>query len=265
MQSYRDLTVERREHVALVTLDRPDRYNALSLDLLEQIERLCAELSDEPVIRAVVWTGAGKHFSAGADLKDERAAGRQGEPLVLQRRSMRLGQRVIRAIYDLDAITIAAINGLALGGAACIATAADLRIGADDCAVGYPEIDLGMNLSWLGLPLCVRLVGPARAKRMVILGRHEGAETLERWGFLDEVVPAATLVDRALEVAAAYAAKPPAQSQMIKRSVNALVSALDPSIMHMEFDQFLLAASTDDAREARTARVEKREAKYRGE
>lgn len=121
-----------------------------------------------------------------------------------------------------------------------------------------------MNLMWLGLPLCVRLVGPAKAKRMVILGHEERAPTLLEWGFLDEVVPRQTLVERALELATRYAAQPPVQAQMIKRSINMLVSALDPAIMHMDFDQFQLATASEDAREARSAQAENREASFSG-
>ena len=87
-------------------------------------------------------------------------------------------------------------HGVALGGGACIATAVDFRVGAESCRVGYPEIDLGINLQWMGLPLCVHLIGPARAKRMVILGQHETAPTLLEWGFLDEMVPDDELLDR---------------------------------------------------------------------
>lgn len=261
---YRNLKVERRDYTALVILNRPRHLNALSLDLLEELEKLCRHLATEADVRVVVFTGAGAHFSAGADLKDVRAEQESREPLVLRRRTLRLGQRVVQALYGLDAITIAAINGGALGGAAAIATAMDFRIGADDSFVAYPEINLGMNVTWFGLPLCVRLIGPARAKRMVILGQQESATTLLEWGFLDEVVPRQTLLERAMALAAHYASQPPAQAQMLKRSINTLVSALDGAIMHMDFDQLQLATASEDAREARQAQEEKREANFSG-
>jgi enoyl-CoA hydratase/carnithine racemase len=165
---------------------------------------------------------------------------------------------MIRALLEIEQITIAALHGVCLGGAACIATALDFRIGAEGCTAGYPEIDLGMNLSWFGLPLCVRLVGPARAKRMVILGQKEPADTLLAWGFLDEVVAPEQLLPRAREIAVQYAAKPPMPAQMIKRSVNAIAGALDQAVMHMDTDQFLLATTTADHAEALRAFREKR-------
>ena len=154
-------------------------------------------------------------------------------------------------MLEMDQITIAAMHGGALGGGACIATAVDFRVGSESCWVSYPEINLGINLQWLGLPLCVHLVGAARAKRLVILGERETAQTLLEWGFLDEVVPDGEELDRALAMARAYAAQPPIPAQMIKRSVNKIVGALDEAVMHMDFDQWQLAALTEDAATAR--------------
>jgi enoyl-CoA hydratase/carnithine racemase len=171
---------------------------------------------------------------------------------------------MIRSIYEMDQITIAAINGVALGGGACIATACDFRIGARDSLCGYPEINLGMNLHWVALPLCVHLIGPARAKRMIALGRKEDAETLLRWGFYDEVVDPEELMERALAMAEDYARQPPLPAQMIKQSVNAVVSALDRSIMHMDHDQWMLTASTGDFREGIQSFLEKRKPEFTG-
>lgn len=116
----------------------------------------------------------------------------------------------------------------------------------------------------MALPLCVHLIGPARAKRMVILGNNENADTLLKWGFLDEVVPDNQLLPRAMEMAAAYAAQPPIAAQMVKRSINAISSALDQAIMHMDSDQYLYATSGEDFQEAIQAFVEKRKGNFKG-
>jgi len=247
---YKNLIITRDGPVATVTLNRPDKLNALSVELMEEI-RICAEkFRDDVETRVVIFTGAGKHFCAGADLTDPARAALQSAPLIERRRATQLGQRMIRALLEIEQITIAAIHGACLGGAACIATACDFRIGADDCVAGYPEIDLAMNLSWFGLPLCVRLVGPARAKRMVILGQKEPADMLRDWGFLDEVIPPDQLLPRARALAAQYAAKPPMAAQMIKRSVNAISGGLDQAVMHMDTDQFLLTTTTEEHAQA---------------
>jgi enoyl-CoA hydratase/carnithine racemase len=259
---YSMIRVERDGPVATVTLDRPEKLNALSLALLEEIEAVAHSFRGDAETRAVVFTGAGPHFSAGADLADRDAP--RPTTRLAQLDQMRQGPRMLRAVLEMDPITIAAVNGAAAGGGACLATACDFRIGAEDCRIRYPEVPLGMSLSWTALPLCVRLVGPARAKRLVILGRDEGASTLLDWGFLDEVVPADQLLDAAHRMAADYAAMPPLPAQMVKRSVNALAGALDQAVMHMDMEQVMLTHLTEDFAEGVAAWREKRRARFQG-
>jgi enoyl-CoA hydratase/carnithine racemase len=262
---YNTLIVERTGHTATVALNRPDRLNALNGEIMTELEAVADEFRADTETRAIIFRGQGKHFSAGADLKPGERTAAAAESLLARHRGVQLGQRMTAKLQAIPQITIAAIHGAALGGGAVIPTAMDFRIGAEGCFVSYPEINLGMSLSWYGLPLCLHLVGPARAKRLVILGQRETAETLLEWGFLDEVVPAEKLLERAQELADAYAAQPPMVAQMIKRSVNALSSALDQSIMHMDGDQLLLTQSGKDAAEGRNAFLEKRDAEFTGD
>ncbi len=262
--SYEHLIVEHQGNIAVVTLNRPDQLNALSIDLMKEIEKVAEEFREDVETRVVIFTGAGKHFSAGRDLKDRQMGKPDKEPLLVRQRRYDIGPRMIRRLTEMNQITIAAINGGALGGAACIVSALDFRVGADDCFVAYPEAGLGIPLSWVSLPLCVHLVGPARAKRFVILAQRESATTLLEWGFLDEVVPKKELMKRALEMAETYAAQPPIAAQMVKRSVNAISSALDQAIMHMDSDQVLLAQASEDYREGVKAFFEKRKPDFKG-
>lgn len=246
--------------MAVVTLDRPEKLNALSAGLMEEIIDAARSFHMDEETRVVIFTGAGSCFSAGVDLTDSKGFGQiQSQSDLMKSRLLRLGPTMIRTLYEMDQITIAAVNGTAAGGGACIAAACDFRVGAEDCGVGYPEVKLGMNLSWLALPMCVNLIGPARAKRMVILAEIEDAETLLKWGYLDRVVPADQLLSEARRMAMAFAARPPMAAQMVKRSVNAIVSALDQAIMHMDSDQFLLTAKTEDYVKGIAAFMEKRE------
>ena len=259
---YQFLTVEREGHTAWLTLNRPQNLNALNDVLLREIEQAALSFAEDEQTRVVVVKGAGKHFSAGADLKQEIPD--ELPPLLMQRRMLTLGARVIRAITGINQVTIAAIHGVALGGAACIASACDFRIGTDDCRIGYPEVNLAINLMWGGLPLCVHLIGAARAKRMIMLGNHETAATLLDWGYLDETVSSDRLIGRAREMAAEYASRPPIALQMIKQSINAIRSKLDAEIMHMEADQNLLSLNTEDRVEGMQAFFEDRDPNFTG-
>ena len=117
---------------------------------------------------------------------------------------------------------------------------------------------------WNALPICVHLVGPARAKQMIMTGKLFDAATLERWGFLDQVVPLADLDAAARTMAEDYANLPPISVQMIKRSVNQVSGALDRAVMHMDADQWMLAAQSGDYKEAVGAFFEKRKPTFKG-
>ena len=235
------LITQRRGDVLTLTLNRPDALNALNPALMSAIEAFGRSMLDDPA-RVLVIRGAGRHFCAGADLK----APASNVTLVQRRRDAQFGGRMLRAIIGIPQVTIAAVHGAALGGGLCIPTACDFRIAADTAIAGYPEVNLGMNLMWQSVGLCTRLVGPARAKRMIMLGERLDAQTLLNWGLWDEAVPEDQLMPRVIALADRYAAQPPIAVQMIKQTINQISGALDEAILHMDADQNVLTASSQD-------------------
>jgi enoyl-CoA hydratase/carnithine racemase len=261
MSDFKLLEIERDGAIATVTFRRERKANALNSALIEEIEAAALSFRDDEDTRCVIFTGAGKHFTSGADLTETETPHPR---LTVQRRRRRIGERAIQALLSMDQITIAAWNGGAMGGGACVATALDFRIGTESSFIAYPEIDIGVNLMWTSLPLICHLVGPARAKQLVIGGAWVHGKTLLDWGVMDEVVAESELLGTARKWAEFYASKPPVAAQMIKRSVNAISTALDRSIMHADFDQHLLASATEDRDEAVSAYLEKRPPTFEG-
>lgn len=260
---YQHIEFEHTGPIARLRFNRPHKANALNYDHLHEIEQAALSLRDYSDVRVVIFSGNGSHFSSGADLSDAGEAYKV--PLVQRRRRMRIGERAIEAILGIDQITIAAWQGAAMGGGACIATACDFRIGADNCFAQYPEVDIGLNLMWKSLPLLLNLVGPSRTKQMVAGGVRVAAPELLAWGLLDELVPLAELTARSEAMAEFYAAKPPIAVQMIKQSTNQLANALNHAIMHMDVDQNMFAAGSKDRAAAVEAYLNKSKAEFTGD
>ncbi len=257
------ITLTRDGAIATLTINRPEKRNALTNEMLEEIERLARSLADDEQTRAVILTATGNDFSVGADLSQPRFRG-DPQSLIMRRRDAETGGRMMRALQEIHQPVICAMKGVATGGGACIPTACDFRIAADTTRAVYGEVKVGINLMWNAAPVCVNLIGPARAKRMIMSGRLFDAPTLLSWGFVDEVVKLEDLESTARAWAEEYAALPPIAVQMIKRSINRYASALDAAIMHMDADQWLLAAHSDDMKEAVTAFFEKRKPDFKG-
>lgn len=256
------IRVARADGVATITIDRPEKRNALTPAMLGQLRDIAEGFRDESETRAVIVRSEGPAFSVGADI------GKMGDrpPQTVQlRRTAEDGARLMRAIREISQPTICVVQGIATGGATCIATACDFRIGTPEARIGYGEVKLGINLMWHALPLAIQTVGLSRGKRMVMTGELFDASTMREWGFFDELVPTGEQDARAGALAAQYAALPPVAVQMIKRSANAYAGALDAAIMHADADQWLLATRTPDFREGVAAFFEKRAPRFSGD
>ena len=230
------LKLEKKNKISYVSFKRTKSLNALNSQTLKELIDLNKELESDSKTKVVVYRSEGKNFSAGADIKEK-----QKKLSKLELWKSNLGKEAIESILKINQITIASLKGYCLGGAACIASACDFRIASETTLVAYPEIDLGMNLNWFGLPLLLRLIGPSKTKKMVISGEIENANDLFKWGFIDDLSKDEDLDKKTVALAKKYALKPALPSQMIKRSVNALTYQNDQAIMHMDYDQFLLS------------------------
>lgn len=261
--AYDYLSIKKSNHLATLCLRREAARNALNYEFLLEIEHAVHSFREDPETRVVIFAAAGPHFCAGADLNAFRD--NTEETKLVKRRRLRMGERVMQAVLSMDQISICAWNGGAIGGGGCLATATDFRIGAEDCFLQYPEIDLGLNLMWQSLPRTVRLVGESRAMRLAVGGERVHAKILLDWGLLEEVVPVENLQASTEAFAETYLKKPPVAAQMIKRSLSAVSRHLDQAFMHMDADQHMLASSSDDHRSAVEAYIEKREGKFVGD
>lgn len=207
--------------IGRLTLDRPDKLNALDRAVLEGLAAAAAWFDARPEVKVVVVSGAGRAFSAGFDLTDPswRAL---GPP----ERSAVTGRAMAEAIAGMHAVTIAAVHGHCIGGGVVLAAACDLRVAADTARFKIPEIDLGIPLYWTGIPLLARELGPARTKELVLTGRAFDAAEAERFGFVNRVVPEGQLAAAADELAHTLAAKP----ALVLRTTKAQVDAVVPPV-----------------------------------
>lgn len=255
---------ERNGAIATITINRADKRNAMTTGLMEELIGVCRGFASDEQTRAIIFRGEGSDFSVGADLSQPRYLGQDQPSILMRRRAAELGATLVRSVLEIHQPTVCAIQGIATGAGACVASACDFRIAAEGARIGYGEVKLGINLMWNALPLCVHLVGPARAKQMIMTGRLFDAATLERWGFVDALAPLPSLLQAAEDWAKEYADLPPIAVQMIKRSINHVAGPLDAAIMHMDADQWLLASQTQDFREAVSAFFEKRKPDFTG-
>jgi enoyl-CoA hydratase/carnithine racemase len=254
----RGLTYAVDGHVATITLDRPDKLNALTPDMLTDLETVLDTIEADADIRVVIVTGSGdRAFCAGADILAWSAL----SPLDMWRYWVRLGHRVFDRLEGLRQPTIAALNGIAYGGGLELALACDLRIAADSVKVASPEVGIGTVPGWGMTTRLAVVAGPARAKQMILTGEPVDAGRAEAWGIVSEVVPGADLQDAARRTADRIAAQAPIAVQVAKQAIDAVRPRVSGSLEALGSG---LTAFTEDAVEGRASFRERRPAKFDG-
>jgi enoyl-CoA hydratase/carnithine racemase len=257
------VTVIRDNGVAEVVFDRGDGRNALSRQAIVELTEAAKGFSDDLETHAVILTAKGA-FTAGADLKDPGLDRRRAAGLLERRHMVKIGPNLCDAWEKIEQVTICAIENYAIGGGVALLAACDFRIMGRSAYLRLPEIPLGMNMSWHAVPRIVSLVGPARAKWFVIYGEKLAAETALSWGLADDVVPDGEALKAARLLAKKTAELPPNAVRMTKGAVNAAANALHQATTFMDLDQYALATTSEDYREAIKAFLEKRPPKFTG-
>jgi enoyl-CoA hydratase/carnithine racemase len=231
-----NVTLARDGRIATVTLNRPDRRNSLSDAMLAELATAFAELRDDAGTRVVIVTGAPPVFSAGADaaLKSTMSA-EERRRVFLARKSQfrRLFERATGLLEGLEQATIAAINGHAVGGGVGLTLACDFRWAAEDAQLWIPEVDLGVPLGVGSTTRLVRLVGPARAKEIIMECRRYPAAEAQALGLVHRVVPGADLAKAVREYAERLAAKPFRPLAEVKARINAIARTGIPEVNAM--------------------------------
>lgn len=257
--SYENLLLERRGAVALLTVNRPRALNALNPATLDELGRMIAELHADPQVKVVVLTGAGeKAFVAGGDIAAMQPLGPLEARGVAQK-----AQQLFNLIEFGPKVVIAAINGYALGGGCELAMACDLRLAAAGARLGQPEVNLGIIPGWAGTQRLPRLVGKGKAKELMYTGAMVEAEEARRIGLVNQVVPAAELLERALDLAGLIAGKSQAAIRLIKEAVDNGVEMDLQRAFAYEAVLFGLCFATADQKEGMAAFLEKRPPRWR--
>ena len=219
---FETLTVETRGAVGELRLNRPEKLNPLSAKTLEEIAAAARYFDAEAEVKVVIVRGAGRAFSAGADLA---SFGKLPEGLST-RDVAELGRTMADALESMRALVLAAIHGWCVGGGLILAAACDLRIAAEGTRFSIPEVDLGIPLAWGGIPRLVREIGPTRTKELVLTCRPFDAQEAHAMGFLNEIVPASELDQRADALAESLARKASHALFSTKRHVNAVTDQM---------------------------------------
>ncbi len=254
----RFLRLERRDRVAILAIDRPEAANAIDQAVLAELEEAFGDLESEPRLRAVVLTGAGDVFSAGGDIRAMRDM-----TLDEGRRFVEHGHRVLDAIAASHLVSVAAIDGAALGGGAELALACDLRVASERAVLGFPEVRLGLYPGWGGTQRALRLIGPSRTKLLMLTGERVDAHQALALGLVDRVVPTGRLLPTCLELAERVAANSPSAVRQTKMAIAAGGEQALATALRLEIEGWMVNFATPDRVEGLTAFLERREPRWR--
>jgi len=252
---------ETDEHgIALITVNRPDKLNALSAALIGELHDVCEQMAADSAVRAAIVTGAGpKAFVAGADIKELAAL----SPFEAREYALR-GQRAFRRFETLRKPTVAAVNGFALGGGLELAMSCSVRFASENARLGQPEVKLGLIPGYGGTQRLPRLVGRGRALEMLLSGDPIRAAEAHRIGLVNAVVPQAELLEHSRAWLRKVLANAPLALGLVLETVDVGLDEGLEAGLRFEAAAFGVSASTEDRREGTGAFLEKRSPAFAG-
>jgi enoyl-CoA hydratase len=258
--SYDHLLFDVTDRVATVTINRPDKLNALNDAVIAELGRAAEEIRARPDVAGAILTGAGtKAFVAGADIAELRTQG----PFEAKARALR-GQEAFRTFETSPKPVIAAVNGFALGGGCELAMACHVRVASQTAKFGQPEVKLGITPGYGGTQRLPRLVGKGRALELILTGRMVGAEEALQIGLVSRVVPAADLLAETGKLLRGILAMGPLAVALALEAVDRGLEMSLEEGLQLEANHFGLAAASADMREGMAAFLEKREPTFGG-
>ncbi|MBC8358296.1 MAG: enoyl-CoA hydratase/isomerase family protein [Candidatus Aminicenantes bacterium] len=257
---YKTLIYEKKDNIGILTINRPDKLNAISNELTSELSKLLDDIEKDEGLRVLIITGKGdKAFVAGADIKElvDRDA-RQGRKVSQER------QEIFSHIENLQIPVIAAVNGYALGGGLELALACSIRICSDKAQFGAPEVKLGIIPGDGGTQRLPRLIGLGRAMELILTGDFIDAQEAFRIGLVNKVFPLEELMEKVMELAQKIASRPPLAVRYAKEAVNRSQEGDTASGFALESYLHALSCTTEDKKEGVSAFLEKRKGKFKG-
>lgn len=258
--AFENLAYEVRDRIAYITINRPEKLNALNRQTVMELERAVAAAADDPAVGAVILTGSGpKAFVAGADIGELAVQ----TPLGGKEYSL-YGQGVLSRLESMGKVAIAAVNGFALGGGCELALACHLRVASENAKLGLPEVTLGIIPGFGGTQRLARLVGKGRALELVLTGEMIDAKEAHRIGLVNRVVPEGQAVAESEKIARTILSRGPVAARLAIESINEGLEMPLEEGLFLEATLFGLVVTTEDFREGTRAFLEKRKPEYKG-